>query len=607
MLDPNTRSLLTDALTPPPGMQFDTGLATTYSLDPTALLTVPIHLAWLASDQDKDLLADPIRMLEALRRVASRLTVFCQRGRMQAPERPHVLYGLLEQMLHESVAPFGGSFHAKLWLLRYVSDQSDVKPRLRLIVQSRNLTFDRSWDISLRLDGAPSGTNRQCNIPLGKLLDALQSKPVCTKSMSRQRKRLVESLVSDARQADWELPEGFEKLRFHVLGLDTKPWLPERSRELAIISPFVRPDALRSLAETTERPRLLLARSEELEPLPPDVLKLFEYTKVLTEQAASSDVEDDRAGGELGLHAKVYVQQRGWGGSDTHLILGSANATDRVVTPGVSARSLEFLVELIGKRKWVGSIDDLFAQNGLGDLLVDYSPPPALEVDRERVNSEKMLERVRAQLASAVWLIQCSARDGGWELSLSVDRRADVEAVEVRVWPLSVSHERSVVGTSLGPAQGVELGTFATEEVTALLGFQLRTGAHEVRFAVEAKVHGMPADRDNAIDRLIIRNRDGFVRYLLLLLGRFVDEGEAGGRGMGSWGSAAFGVGHAPPLFDMLASAYARDPSRVAPIARLIRRLSEGGDASVVPEDFLRMWKVFEQALIKDGIHVDAL
>ena len=114
MLDPNSRSLLTDALTPPPGMRFDTGLATTYSLDPTALLTVPIHLAWLASGQDKDLLADPIRMLEALRRVASRLTVFCQRGRMQAPDRPHVLYGLLEQMLHESVAPFGGSFHAKL-------------------------------------------------------------------------------------------------------------------------------------------------------------------------------------------------------------------------------------------------------------------------------------------------------------------------------------------------------------------------------------------------------------------------------------------------------------------------------------------------------------
>lgn len=607
MLDPNARSLLTDALTPPPGMRFDTGIATTYSLDPTALLTMPIHLAWLASGQDRDLLTDPIRMLEALRRVASRLTVFCQRGRMQAPDRPHVLYGLLEQMLHESVAPFGGSFHAKLWLLRYVPEQVDATPFLRLIVQSRNLTFDRSWDISLKLEGKPSETNRRHNIPLGKLLDALQTKAVCQKAMSLQRKKLVASLVDDARRADWELPEGFDKLRFHVLGLDAKPWLPEPSRELAIISPFVRPEALRRLAQTTERPRLLLARSEELEAVPPEVLKLFESTRILTEQAASGETEDDQAGDELGLHAKVYVQQCGWGGSETHIILGSANATDRVVTPGVQARSLELLIELVGKRNAVGSIDDLFAENGLGDLLMEYSPGPTLEMDHERIAAEKMLERVRAQLASSAWLIHCSPSDGGWALALSVDRRPDFEAVDVNVWLLSVGCERSVSVASLGPEQTAELGTFATEEVTALLGFQIRTEGQEVRFAVEAKVVGMPADRDNAIDRLIIRNREGFVRYLLLLLGSLVDEPVPGGRGIGSWGNTTSGTGQAPPLFEMLASAFARDPARVAPIARLIRRLSEGDDTSVVPEDFLRLWKVFEQALIKDGIHVGAL
>lgn len=607
MLDPNSRSLLTDALTPPPGMHFDAGLATTYSLDPMALLTVPIHLAWLASGQDKDLLTDPIRMLEALRRTASRLTVFCERGRMQAPDQPHVLYGLLEQMLHESTAPCGGSFHAKLWLLRYVSEQVDTPPLLRLIVQSRNLTFDRSWDISLKLEGAASGTRRRRNIPLGKLLDVLQTRAVCAKPMSRQRKRLVDSLTEDARQADWELPEGFDDLRFHVLGLDFKPWLPEPSRELAVISPFVRPEALRRLVQTTQRPRLLLARSEELEALSPDVLALFDSTKIMTEQAASGDVEDDSAGGELGLHAKVYVQQRGWGGSDTHLILGSANATNRVMTPGVATRSLELLVELVGKRRAVGSIDDLFSADGLGGLLMDYSPDPTPELDQEGVDSEKMLERVRTQLADAVWLIRCTASEGGWALALSVDTMPELEAVDIRIWPLSVHRDRAVVGTGLELTQGVALGTFATEEVTALIGFELKTGSHAVCFAVEAQVQGMPADRDNAIDRLIVRNRADFVRYLLLLLGSLVDEGELGGPGMGAWGNSAFAAGQMPALFDLLASAYARDPARMAPIARLVRRLSEGDGASVVPEDFLRVWRVFEQALSKDGIHVDAI
>src|SRR5690625_6012011 len=73
MLDPNQRSLLTDALTPPAGMSFDCGLATTYSLHPDTLLTLPLHLAVLASDHDAGALRDPIPLLDSLRRVASRL------------------------------------------------------------------------------------------------------------------------------------------------------------------------------------------------------------------------------------------------------------------------------------------------------------------------------------------------------------------------------------------------------------------------------------------------------------------------------------------------------------------------------------------------------
>lgn len=255
----------------------------------------------------------------------------------------------------------------------------------------------------------------------------------------------------------------------------------------------------------------------------------------------------------------------------------------------------------------MGSIDDLFAENGLGDLLMDYSPSPTPEVDHDRIAGEKMLERVRTQLASAAWRIQCTASDDGWALSLSGDKTPNIEEVDIRVWLLSVSRERAVGGHSVGPSQAIKLGTFATEEVTSLLGFHLKAGAQEMSFAVEAKVSGMPPDRDSAIDRLIIRNRDGFVRYLLLLLGSLVEESEMGGHGTGAWSGMTSGVGHAPPLFDMLASAYAKDPERVVPIARLIRRLSEGDHRSVIPDDFLRIWSVFEQALIKDGIHVDAL
>ena len=38
MLNPNSRSLYTSALTPPPGMMFDEAVATTFSMDPALLL-----------------------------------------------------------------------------------------------------------------------------------------------------------------------------------------------------------------------------------------------------------------------------------------------------------------------------------------------------------------------------------------------------------------------------------------------------------------------------------------------------------------------------------------------------------------------------------------
>jgi len=44
MLNPNSRSLYTSALTPPPGMIFDEAVATTFSMDPALLVTTGCKL-----------------------------------------------------------------------------------------------------------------------------------------------------------------------------------------------------------------------------------------------------------------------------------------------------------------------------------------------------------------------------------------------------------------------------------------------------------------------------------------------------------------------------------------------------------------------------------
>ena len=113
MLNPNSRSLYTSALTPPPGMIFDEAIATTFSMDPALLLEAPVYLALMAADGQTD--PDPLAVLEAIRRYAKRITVYVQRGRIQVPRiaKPTPLFGFLEEMVVEVTATGEASFIQK--------------------------------------------------------------------------------------------------------------------------------------------------------------------------------------------------------------------------------------------------------------------------------------------------------------------------------------------------------------------------------------------------------------------------------------------------------------------------------------------------------------
>src|SRR5205814_7463894 len=132
--------------------------------------------------------------LEALRRYADRIAVFCQGGQLLVPKQHRILFGYLEGSVFE-VAPPGpaSSFHPKFWALRFTAPDQPV--RYRLLNLSRNLTFDRCWDTVVALDGElldrkkaiaanhplgnfvaalPGMSRRQVPMPLAALIDQIQ-------------------------------------------------------------------------------------------------------------------------------------------------------------------------------------------------------------------------------------------------------------------------------------------------------------------------------------------------------------------------------------------------------------------------------------------------
>ena len=78
MLAPRERRLLLDALRPPPGHRLDRAVGTSFSLDLLALLTAPLAFTFFDWEDDEGApTADPLALLEAVRRHADRITLFC--------------------------------------------------------------------------------------------------------------------------------------------------------------------------------------------------------------------------------------------------------------------------------------------------------------------------------------------------------------------------------------------------------------------------------------------------------------------------------------------------------------------------------------------------
>jgi hypothetical protein len=598
MLNPNSRSLLVDSLRPPPGYIFSAGLATTYSLDLTTLLSVPLHLALRSSDDRNSMLQDGVALLEALRRTTDRLSIFCQQGRICAPNLPHVLYGLLESCVVEVNAPHGGVFHPKIWVLRFERPAVADDVVLRLLVLSRNLTGDRSWDLSLSLDGTPGKRTVTQNRPLADLVSAL---PDLAPSLPVARIRKDCKIIADElRQTSWtELPVAFEELAFHTLGLKRRSWSPKPSKRLAVISPFVTASALHALATSTQEAVVLVSRPDELAKASKASLARFGALKVLHEGAETDDGDDALAADRLtrGLHAKAYIVENGW---DTTLYLGSANATNASMMSGAN---VEILAELTGKRSRVGGIDSFLGDDGLREYLTEFEPPAEPPPLSDEEKAEKIIDAVRAELMLAGIRLSCSAADEDtWDLRVFAKRNIKLKQIaSIRIWPISLPKERAIDGAPLGATGEVLIPRCATASITGFVAFELTTAlcSHAVCFVLNLPVDNMPEGRDAAVLRTIVANREGFLRYLLLLLqdmGNLPSIGDLVSAIGGKWNAA--GSLDGLPLLEELTRAYSRNPGRLDSVRKLVEQLNATPEGhEIIPDEFMDLWRVFDSML----------
>jgi hypothetical protein len=597
MLEPRERRPFTDMLRPPTGYQFDQAIGTSFSLDLLALLTAP--LAFTMFDWEENPTDHPLRLLDAIRRYADRITIFCQAGQIAVPRPDQPLYTYLEQTVCEAIAPSPmGAFHPKIWVLRFTGDA--VAVRYRFLCLSRNLTFDQAWDTALALDGkvTPSWTAPPSQIRLADFISRLPDQSL--RGASETIRDRASLLADELRRVCFMLPPGFTDLAFWPLGIDSTASWPFAGPidRLLVISPFLTETCIARLS-SQGRQHILISRPEAIDVLRPSTLATFKQCYMLHPDAESETSADSEEQSELrGLHAKLYLAESG---NLARLWSGSANATHAAFNQNV-----EFLVELHGPKAQYG-IDALLSRPkdrlGLCDLLAPYTPDThATPPDSVQAACDKLADDIRRNLTRMGLVAQAVPAQAPDQFTLTICRPSGTSTlphgVTVRCWPITV-REGDAVPLQLSAKTCATFGPFGATTLTPFIAFALHVRTPEasttVRFVLTLPLKGAPPNRTAQILRSFLREPAQVLRFLLLILGD-PDTLAAEDAGTTSVSLEVDSLTRDPlfdaPLFERLVQALARNSSRLDHVARAIEELqATANEENRLPERLTEIWE----------------
>lgn len=617
MLDAGNRQALTQQLRPPAGFRLVHAVGTTFTLDTTSALSVPLSFVAGSGEQ----FTNPVAVLTALRKVSDRVDIFCQAGQIRVPQDASDLLALLEPMIHQVSVKRGGLFHPKVWVLEFENDD-DGERRYRFLCGSRNLTPDTSWDLLVRLDGAPMDTVQPGNTPLQKFLTALC--PLASVPPDQARINRIHSLAERIATVEWELPEHISSLAFRPLGVQFVPE-PESlvsylrnpqtatglnpdpaaaktiGYKMLVISPFLDDALLGRLVDTRSDKTHVFSRADQLDLIATHTISNKRFCFRSFDNTITPETGDDGAspqGDDLtGLHAKAYFCDYGF---QTHVLLGSSNATDAGFN-----KNVEFLVEMQGLKSKIG-VDTIL--KSLEDVpFTDYSGTGG----QQRSDEDKThfhLDQALREAAARNFLLDAvpeQAPDSSGLYAVTLEHNwtppllfsATVQLVTLRT-PVFKVDGPSVPGAGAG---NLRYRNVPLADVTPYLVLSLTDP--ESGLTATAVVQGvLRTDPEGRLDEIVARQLDSpdkLRQFLLLFLSPEDTPPGAGLAGLPWRFGAGYQAGSSAGLFETLVTALENPNaseifSDLEPVIERLVRGSENG------EDLLHLqalWSAANEAL----------
>jgi len=621
MLDPyDDRRHLMEILRPPEGYAFDFAVGTTFSLDLLALMTAPVAFTRFEADSNFQK-ADLLVLMEALRRYAEKICIFCHAGRIKIPNNyDQHFYSLLEGSVFQALPQNeSGSFHPKVWALRYRSKNGPTA--YRVLCLSRNLTFERSWDTALILDGFLSERKSAiaANNPLGDFIESLPG--LVAEKLPEVTQKRIEQMQYEIRRVKFDPPQDFNEVVFHPLGIDTKKTNPISGRidRLLVITPFLTEGRLDELSSLSSK-SILVSRFDSLQKIPAGCLKKFSELFCLKEGAILERDESEDSGESVpydfgiglkhneleqgiiesrldGLHAKIYIADAG---SESRIWTGSANATDAAFS-----KNIEFMVELRGQKKLCG-IDAVLNGGHEADDDKKISLRTLLEpfniLDRPRITENEPLKHLADKTRAMLGAAGLSARvyPEGKCFCISIEGKiiSISEEVKVEFRPITLRKAQALPFLTGSRRQPIFKG-LSMLEISAFFAFDMTVTSGGMSmcegFVLKLPLQDAP-DRRKCIMEEMLKDKSQVLRLMMLLLS-LERMSDPTGTLPGEWSSRDKGNGRMQlfpgmvPIFENMVRTLKNNPQRIDDLNNLIQDLRGNPETrDLLPDGLDEIW-----------------
>lgn len=557
----HNRLSYSELLQPEIGYALDFAVGFTYSLDLEALLGIPVSLG-LMDEADSELMKSPFYLLEAIRKSSDNLAIFCNAGGIALPQKIQSVFSLLENSVFEIKLSNRQNFHPKLWFIKYTNN--DGQSYIKLLVLSRNLTFDNSIDLCVAMQGDITRVKRNKNKPLADMLTFVSG------YASKTKKQKITELAEDILHVKaFELEHPFEDYEFLPLGITgydkENTRLFNSKYDIFIVSPFLSDDIICELSRCPYN-KVLVTRKASVSSL---VINRFDSVYI-----TKDILNDNELGIKQDIHAKLYFTITNEG---NFLYIGSANASYNAFH-----KNVEFLLKLKYKPNCVGF------KTFFNDFIPDENCPyEKIEAAPEMLPADEVQSSIDKAFKEAIYALK----------GAKIVANGDVYDIQVEAKGLKTEEI-----VKIAPLQRQDL-LQQLQIQTLLKGMLLRElsefyiiSVQDQKIVIKIDTKGIPVERDSSIYKSIINTKTKFLSYLSFMLSEnytatVLEDSEY----MHLMQGGEEDLSNAPvyaAVYEKMLKVIHQNPARLKEVADLIRRL----DHDIVGDEFLEMYKHFELA-----------